>query len=251
MVKIPVTINRLIRMDKMNMISRVRLARLGGFLYLLIILFGLIAQIFVRDHLVDYQNAANTAKNILKSEFWFRLGFVAELLMLVCDIGVTTILFVLLQQTSKGLSILSTLMRTTSISILGITALSHYAALSFLEMPPFLKVFNASQLEALSLLTIRFHGIGYNISLFFFGFHLIVLGYIIYRGQDFPKSLGFMLVVGGVSYIVNSLTWFLFPDFVKVIYPVILIPSALGEWLFCFWLIIKGVKRSDVNLQPV
>ncbi len=74
------------------MSSKLKMARIAGLLYLLIIVFGLIAQIFVRDSLVDYNNATITAKNITASEFWYRVGFVSELMMLISDIGVTTIL---------------------------------------------------------------------------------------------------------------------------------------------------------------
>ncbi|MBK7373924.1 MAG: DUF4386 domain-containing protein [Saprospiraceae bacterium] len=87
--------------------SKIKLARTAGILYLLIVIFGLIAQIFVRDHLVDYGNAHVTAKNILASEYWYRFGFISELLMLVCDVGVATILYILLNDTSKNLSLLS------------------------------------------------------------------------------------------------------------------------------------------------
>jgi len=224
--------------------SRVNIARIAGFLYLLIIIFGLIAQIFVRDNLVDYNNATITAKNILASESWYRFGFVSELLMLVCDIGVTTILFILLKETNKYLTLLSTLFRLASIVILSVTALSHYAALSFLNGQNFLDVFHVDQLNAFALLTIKLHGTGYNISLVFFGFHLIVLGYLIYLADIFPKYIGILLLIGGICYIINSFTWFLFPSLVKMIYPAILIPCALGEWIFCFWLIIKGTKHS-------
>ena len=34
--------------------SKIKNARIAGFLYLLIIGFGLVAQVFVRDNLVDY-----------------------------------------------------------------------------------------------------------------------------------------------------------------------------------------------------
>jgi hypothetical protein len=232
------------------MTSKVAIARIGGFLYLLIIVFGLIAQIFVRDNLVDYTNATVTAKNILASEFWYRFGFVSELFMLVCDVGITTILFILLRTSNPNLSILSTSFRLSSITILSVTALSHYAALSFLKNSDFLNVFTYDQLNAFALLTIKMHGTGYNVSLLFFGFHLIILGYLIYKGEIFPKFLGVLLFIGGVCYIFNSITWFLFPQFVSLIYPAILIPCALGEWIFCFWLLIKGVKRSQKILQP-
>ena len=226
------------------MLSKRKIARLAGFLYLLIIIFGLIAQIFVRDKLVDYDNAATTANNILAAEFWYRFGFVAELMMLVCDIGVTTILFILLKETSKSLSIVSTFFRLASIIILSVTALSHYAALSFLTGPDFLNVFNPAQLNAFALLSIKMHGSGYNISLLFFGFHLIFLGLLVYKADIFPTYLGVLLLLGGICYIINSLTWFLFPNLVKLIYPAILIPCAIGEWIFCFWLMLKGIKKT-------
>jgi len=66
--------------------SNIKLARIAGFLYLLIVAFGLIAQIFVRDSLVDYGNATVTANNILNSESWYRFGFVSDLLMLISDV---------------------------------------------------------------------------------------------------------------------------------------------------------------------
>ena len=224
--------------------STVKIARIAGFLYLLIIGFGLIAQIFVRDNLVDYNNATVTAKNIIASEFWFRFGFVSELIMLVCDIGVTTILYILLRDFSRNLALLSTFFRLTSIIILCVVALSHYAALFFLGDAQYLTVFNSDQLEALSLLSIKLHGSGYNISLLFFGLHLIILGYLIYKSAFLPKFLGVLLLIGGLCYIINSFTWFLFPTFVKTIYPAILIPCSIGELIFSLWLLIKGLKTK-------
>lgn len=228
--------------------SKIKVARIAGFLYLLIIGFGLIAQIFVRDSLVDYNNASITAKNIITSEFWFRFGFVSELSMLICDIGVTTILYLLLKDFSKTLSLLSTFFRLSSVIILSVIALSHYAALFFLSGAQYLTVFNSSQLEALTLLSIKLHGSGYNISLFFFGFHLVILGYLTYGSGLFPKFLGILLLVGGICYIINSITWFLFPAFVKTIYPAILIPCFIGELIFSIWLLIKGIRVSRVNV---
>lgn len=228
------------------MYSKVKIARIAGFLYLLVVIFGLIAQIFVRDNLVDYDNAAITAKNILDSEFWYRFGFVSELLMLVSDIGVTTILYILLKDTSKNLSLLSTLFRVASIIILSVTALTHYAALSFLNGSSYLNVFTPSQLDAFALLSIRLHGTGYNISLLFFGFHLIILGYLIFQSSLFKKFLGILLLIGGICYIANSLIWFLFPSLVRFVYPAIILPCAFGEWIFCIWLLIKGVRAPKI-----
>jgi len=229
--------------------SKNRNARIAGFLYLLIIVFGLIAQVFVRDNLVDYKNATVTAKNILAAEFWFRFGFVSELLMLICDIGVTTLLYILLRDQNRNLSLLSTFFRLTSIIILCVIALSHYAVVFVLGGADYLKVFDPNQIDALALLSIKLHGAGYNISLLFFGVHLILLGYLIYQSKFFPRALGFLLLIGGICYITNSLIWFLFPTLVGMIYPAILIPCSVGELLFSLWLLIKGVRTIKQELQ--
>lgn len=222
---------------------------LAGILYLLIIVFGLIAQIFVRDNLVDYGDAGITANRIMGSEFLFRFGFVSELMMLACDVAVTMILYVMLRSVSAGLAMLSTFFRLVSISILGLTALSHYAALQILGDAGYLKVFETGQLQALALLSIKLHGSGYNISLFFFGFHLFFLGILIAKSGWFPRILGFLLQVGGPCYIVNSLVWFLFPALVSVIYPAILLPCFGGELFLSLWLLISGRKIATA-LRP-
>ena len=216
--------------------------RTAGILYLLIIIFGLIAQIFVRDTLVNYTDPEITASHILASESWYRFGFVSELCMLICDIGVTTLLFLLLVPSNRGLTILSTLFRFASIIVLSVTALAHYAAIPLLTDSVYQNALNAGETATLALFAIKMHGVGYNVSLLFFGLHLIVLGYLIKSAGLFKPWIGLLLSAGGVFYIVNSIVWFQFPDLVKYIYPVILIPSALGEWIFCFILIIKGAK---------
>ncbi len=222
--------------------TKINKARTAGVFYLLIIIFGLIAQILVRDTLVDYGNASVTAKNILASESWYRFGFLSELLMLACDVCVAILLYVLLKDSGKTLSLLSTAFRLSAIIILSVTSLSHYAALSFIGGQSYLDVFNTSQLEAFALLSVKIHGAGYNICLLFFGVHLVLLGYLVYFSGIWPSYLGILLFVGGVCYVVNSVVWFQFPQLVPYIYPAILIPCALGELIFCFWLIIKGIR---------
>jgi len=216
-------------------------ARIAGLLYLLIVVFGLIAQVFVRDGLVDYNNASVTSGNINASELLYRFGFVSELLMLVCDIGVAAILYLLLRDISRILSLLSTFFRLASIIILSVVALTHYTALFFLQDSEYLTVFNSDQLDALALLSIKIHGAGYNISLFFFGIHLIILAYLIIKFVPFPRTIGILLFIAGLSYVVNSFTAFMFPVFVTVIYPAILIPSFIAELTFSVWLIWKGI----------
>ena len=179
-------------------------ARIAGFLYLMIIVLGLIAQLFVRDRLIDYNDATTTANNVIASEFLYRLGFGAELIMLVCDTAVAMILYVLFTHVSRELNLLSTFFRLVSICVLAVTALTHYAALPILGDAPYLNAFDTAQLNALALLSIKLHGSGYNISLLFFGVHLVFLGYLIVRSGIVPMVLGILIAVAGVCYITNT-----------------------------------------------
>ena len=60
-------------------------ARLGGLLYLVIIIAGALGELFVRDTLVVPGKAA-TAGRILASPMLWRAGIVGDLLMHVCDV---------------------------------------------------------------------------------------------------------------------------------------------------------------------
>jgi hypothetical protein len=53
-------------------------ARIAGFLYLIVIVGGIFAEMFVRGRLVVHRDAA-TAHYILTHELLYRLGFAAEI----------------------------------------------------------------------------------------------------------------------------------------------------------------------------
>ncbi|MEN9458321.1 MAG: hypothetical protein RL135_899, partial [Bacteroidota bacterium] len=60
------------------MISNKNVARIAGLLYLIVILTGLFAEVFVRQTFKDSGDALATAKNIQSAEMLFRLGVVAD-----------------------------------------------------------------------------------------------------------------------------------------------------------------------------
>ena len=62
-------------------------ARIAGVLYLILIIVGMFAVIFVRDKLIVAGDATATANNIMSSPLLWRIGISADLVMHVCDIG--------------------------------------------------------------------------------------------------------------------------------------------------------------------
>jgi Domain of unknown function (DUF4386) len=82
-------------------------ARIGGVLYLMIIVIGFCSEFFVRDKLVVSGDVTATANNIRASESLWRISVVGDLILLVCAVPLTLILYVLLRPVNKHLALLA------------------------------------------------------------------------------------------------------------------------------------------------
>lgn len=218
-------------------------ARIGGALYLYIIVAGGFAEA-VRSKLIVPGDAAATAGNIMANESLFRLGHSGELLHLTFDVAVAMILYVLLRPVDRNLALLAAFLRLASDVILGITELTSFAALRLLGNADYLKAIPPDQRHSLALLAIKLHGDGYGISLVFFGFGCLPLGYLIFKAGYFPKILGVLMVIAGLAYVINSFVLFLDPAFAAKLFPGILLPAFVAELSFTLWLLIKGVNTA-------
>jgi hypothetical protein len=78
--------------DRAIEISPQLYARIGGGLYLIIIVIGLFGEAFVRDRLIISGDAAATAANIISHESLWRFHIAAELLLLICAVSLLLIL---------------------------------------------------------------------------------------------------------------------------------------------------------------
>jgi hypothetical protein len=104
-------------------------ARSAGLLYLGVIVFCIFPEFFVRGQLVDYENAAATARNIGAHESLFRAGFVSDSLALVCDIALALLMYVLLRPIDRNLALLAMIFELVGDAIGGVISLGHFTAL--------------------------------------------------------------------------------------------------------------------------
>jgi hypothetical protein len=216
-------------------------ARIGGVLYLIIIIAGGFAEGIVRSRLIVAGDAAATAKNIMASEWIWRLAFAGEMTVYLCAVPLVLIFYVLLSPVNRNLALLTVFFNLVSISIEGINALSHFAPLLLLGGADYLKVFDLHQLQALALLFLNLHTYGFGISLAIFSFVLLLEGYLIFNSGYFPKTLGVLLAIAAICYLTNSFALFVAPAFHARIFPTILVPSFIGELSLCLWLLVMGV----------
>ena len=109
----------------------------------------------------------------------------------------------------------------------------------------YLAVFGTDQLQALVLLFLKGHSLGYSIGLVFFGLSLFVLGYLVFKSGYFPRILGVLLIVASSGYLIDSFAGFLWPaydDYAAIFALVVFLPAFIGELAMCLWLLVKGVK---------
>jgi Domain of unknown function (DUF4386) len=222
--------------------SPVRYARIGGWMYLAIIVLGLFGEAWVRGTLVVSGDAAATAANIQGVTSLWRLGVAGDLLMHVLDVPLIVILYLLLRPVSVGLAMLATVFNVVQTAVLAANKLTLLAPIFLLEGSA--TALPAEVAQGLAYLAIKAHGYGFGIGLVFFGFACLVRGYLITQCDYLPRMLGYLLLAAGASYLVNSFALLLAPDLASALFPLILLPAFVGELSLALWLAFKGVDAG-------
>src|SRR5207247_4730082 len=158
-------------------------ARIGGVLYLIIIVIGLIGEAFVRDRLIVSGDAAATAANIMSHESLWRFHIAAELFLLICAVVLLLILYALLRPVSRDLALLAVFINLIVIIIEAATTMRLLEALFPLGNAGYLKAFTPEQLYAMTSLSLKSHGYGFCMSLLLFGRLCLVISYLLLKSR--------------------------------------------------------------------
>ncbi|RXH55783.1 DUF4386 domain-containing protein [Granulicella sibirica] len=220
-------------------------ARLSGVLYLINIACGLFGEV-TRGKLIIPGDPAATAHHILASESLFRLTIAGDLVMHITDVPMAILFYVLLKPVSKDLSALAALFGMLQTAILCANKLNLITVL-FLLTGNGLQSFTPSQLQSFASLSLELHESGFGVGLIFFGVSCLITAYLLYRSEYFPKALGILQAMAGVSYLINSFTLILNPTLATRMFPAIVIPAFIGELATCLWLITKGINVTKWN----
>jgi hypothetical protein len=219
-----------------------RYARIGGALYLAIIVLGAFAEGFVANKLVVAGDAATTAANILASPGLWRLSVAGDLIVVLCAVPLLWIEYLLLRPVSKQLVLLAVLFNLASLAVEAISKVFLLVVMPTLGSADYLKAFDPHQLQILANLALSSHDVAFNIALIFFGFTCIVNGYLIFRSGYLPKFVGVLMQIAGLCYLTACFAALFAPAFADLITPAILLPPLIGESSFCLWLLVKGVN---------
>jgi hypothetical protein len=219
------------------------LARITGLLYLGVILVGMFAEL-TREKLIVSGDAAATMHNIVASEPLYRWTLAADLLGDAFYIIVTLLLYVLLKPVNESVSLLAAFFSLVGIAVGSASVLALLGTLFILGGAHYLEVFEASQLQAVAYVLLRLHAQGYIISLIFFGFYCLLLGYLIFKSTFLPRTVGILLAIAGLCYLINSFAALVSPPLADFLSNFILYPGLVGEGALTLWLLIFGVNAQ-------
>ena len=119
-------------------------ARIGGILYLIIIVAGIFTELFIRNKLVISGDAIATTNNIMASQLLWRFGIACDLIMHVCDIPLMLIFYLLLKPVNKNLALLAVLFNLVQTTVMVAFKLNLFQTLFLLESSDYLKVLEPS-----------------------------------------------------------------------------------------------------------
>lgn len=175
--------------------------------YLSLAISGALGYLVIRGQLYDPADAAATAANLIEHQTLARVGIIADLAIVISQAVVALLFYKLFRHVD---SLLATALAAFGFmgaaSILVATVFSATAIRGSGEGSPDVSA------QTLYELSESAWGIG-GIS---FGLWLIPMGWLVLRTATMPRPLGWILIAGGVGYLLSTAVTFLAPDATEI-----------------------------------
>jgi len=216
-------------------------AIIAGISLLLMAIIAPIANFSILQGLIDPSDVAKTVSNIRENIGIFRIGIVLFLIVALLDILVAWALYIFLSQQNKSLSLLTAWLRVVYASILCVVIINLINVLQLLNGADYLSVFSESQLQTQIMLSLNIFNKGWEFGLIVFGFHLLLLGYLILKAGYMRKLFGILILLAALGYIIDGFGKLLFSNYSISISMF----TFIGEVILIFWLLIVGRKIKE------
>jgi hypothetical protein len=227
-----------------NKMSLRTAALLAGIAYLMMMATPF-AEFYVFPKLIVPGNFVETAKNIIANEALFRFGIAGYLVNFIGDMLAAWALYILLKPVNENLSLFTAWFRLVYTIVSLAALLNLVTILQLLHSAGGPAIFNADQTYAQVELSLRAFRSGWSFAYIFFGIHLWLLGYLVYRSGYIPRIIGVLLIIAGSGWLIDNIRPYLFPG-LTINFTIIMV-AGLGELVFMFWLLIRGSKIKETN----
>ncbi len=218
-------------------------ARLAGVLYLLIAFAAVIPHFYMPDALIEADNAAQTAQNILDNEGLFRAAIASEIVILLSEVVLSILLYILLKPINRMLAMTMTVSRLVMTIVHAFNLINYFMVLLLLSDNSYLVSFDNDQLHSLVMLFLDAHHYGFSIGLIFFVLHVFILGYMLIKADFFPSILGWMFLVAAFGYLIDN-SLILFTSDYDTTPAYLALPIIVSEIALPLWLVARGINKE-------
>ena len=224
-----------------------RTARTTGLFYLGVGISGMLGFLLIRPEIYVAGDAAATLANLVEREMLARLGIALELLVVLTQ-ALAAVWFYKLFRTVSSTAAGS----LAAFGLINSTAILSSAAFLVTALTVALDPALApgGDAAATAQLMYEMSGAFWGVGALFFGLWLIPMGYLVVVSRWMPRPLGWILMAGGVGYILSAFVVYLVPDAPGWVELAMTIPATVGEFWMMGYLLIKGV-RSDIPRSVV
>lgn len=203
-------------------------ARAAGFAYLITIAVGMFAEAYVRASLRT-GDPVSTAAKLIDLEQLYRLGVLADGVMLVSYVVVTAMLYRLFKPVSATATFLAALF-----SLVGIAMLA--ASMTILLLPIHIEG------SSVAYDALRAHGAAYNLTGLFFGPYCVLIGWLVLRSRWLPVWIGRLMLLAGAAFVFDASVEVAAPAVARQIPEVVMLISLIAESSLAIWLAAFGVR---------
>ena len=225
--------------------SQRKAATVVGFSYLFALPPAIFAEFYVLGRLIVYNNAVDTARNIIAHERLFRLGTASNLTVFAIDIVLITALYVVLKPVNRNLALLAAFWGLVETAIFVVTLLNDFETLRLLSGADYLRVFEPDRLQALARASMSAHGAGYGVGLVFAGLRSTLFCYLWFKSSYIPRALAAWGMFASFLMGASAFSFIIFPELTKVVGVGIYgAPIFFFELTMGFWLLLKGLPPS-------
>lgn len=189
-------------------------------------------------------DAAATAAAILAHPSQVYAAFAANLLVVVCYLPVPVLFYKLFKPVNDTLSLTAAFIGLAGCATQAFACLFNVAPLVVLTNGQALGAGSQQQVQTLAYLLLKLYTPAYNISLVFFAFAFVVIGYLVFRSTFLPRLIGVLAVISGIGWMA-----FLWPPLASALWPRVILPLDVGELALVLWLLIAGVNAERWHEQ--
>lgn len=223
--------------------STVGTARLAGLAYAGLAVVGVAGFLVVRPRLFVAEDATATLANLMAQEALARGIVGLEMGIALTQALVALLLFRLFRPISGvaagAVAAFGLINATMILTSAGLLATAGHVALDTPHGPP--AGDTAATVQLMYIMSEQMWGV----AAVFFGLWLLPLGWLANRSRWMPRPLGWLLIAGGVGYVLSAFLGYLVPG-IGPVKGVLTAPATLGELWMVAYLLFRGVRRTTV-----